>query len=189
MVQAGERTGNAPLLPPFLAAATLQVPGGRDRCAPPPLSRHSLNKSPLGSVFPSGHERRLHMHRAPTHRRKIHCAGLALALAGALGSSPALAQDGKAVADVVVIVDTSTSMKDPGMDPERTSLLVAKLFSDIVPGDLAVVRMLDLEADKSLLPRRDTGQMQPCMENPSQQCHVVAPVTDWMVDARKGRFG
>src|SRR4051795_2321217 len=35
MVQAGERTGNAPLLPPFFAAATLRVPCGRDRCAPP----------------------------------------------------------------------------------------------------------------------------------------------------------
>jgi hypothetical protein len=33
MVQAGERTGNAPLLPPFIAAAALPVPRGRDRCA------------------------------------------------------------------------------------------------------------------------------------------------------------
>ena len=37
--------------------------------------------------------------------------------------------------DVVVIVDTSTSMHDPGMDPERASLLVTKLLADIVPGD------------------------------------------------------
>src|SRR3954464_2821574 len=36
MVQAGERTGNAPLLPPLIAAATRRVPRGRARCAPPP---------------------------------------------------------------------------------------------------------------------------------------------------------
>ena len=46
----------------------------------------------------------------------------------------------QASADVVVLVDTSTSMVQPGMDPERTSLLVTKLFADIVPGNLAVGR-------------------------------------------------
>jgi hypothetical protein len=95
----------------------------------------------------------------------------------------------QAVADVVVIVDTSVSMKEPGMDPERTSLLVAKLFSDIVPGDLAVVRVLDLEVDKRLLPSRDTGRMEPCSEDPHRSCHVVEATSDWMADARKGRFG
>src|SRR3954470_14490730 len=35
MVQAGERTGNAPLLPPFIAAATRRVSRGREGCAPP----------------------------------------------------------------------------------------------------------------------------------------------------------
>jgi hypothetical protein len=94
-----------------------------------------------------------------------------------------------AIADVVVIVDTSTSMKEPGMDPERTSLLVAKLFSDIVPGDLAVARILDLQADQALLPNRATGKTQPCSEDPSKQCNMVEPATDWMADARRGRFG
>jgi hypothetical protein len=96
---------------------------------------------------------------------------------------------GKAIADVVVIVDTSVSMKEPGMDPERSSLLVAKLFSDIVPGDLAVLRALDLAADKQLLPSRDTGRIEPCLEDPSRSCHVVEAAADWMADARKGRFG
>src|SRR5690348_14154854 len=36
MAQAGERMGNASRLPPFLAAATLWLPRGRDRRAPPP---------------------------------------------------------------------------------------------------------------------------------------------------------
>src|SRR5437764_783160 len=54
---------------------------------------------------------------------------------------------GQTTADVVVVVDTSTSISKAGMDPERTSLLVAKLLADIVPGDLAVVRLLDLSKD------------------------------------------
>jgi hypothetical protein len=128
------------------------------------------------------------MHQGWIEKRRMCCT--ALAVAGVLGgASPVLAQTDKAVADVVVIVDTSTSMTEPGMDPERTSLLVAKLFSDIVPGDLAVARILDLVADKQLLPGRDTGRVEPCPENPSRQCHVLDAVTDWMADARKGRFG
>src|SRR5690349_3300258 len=115
---------------------------------------------------------------------------LALAVVcGLAGVSLAKAQDGKATADVVVIVDTSLSMKEPGMDPERTSLLVAKLFSDIVPGDLAVVRLMDLVADKNLLPNRSTGRMEPCPESPTGMCEVVEQATDWMAEARKGRFG
>lgn len=117
------------------------------------------------------------------------CWSLGLLLGLVLLAPAIAAGDDKATADVVVIVDTSVSMKEPGMDPERTSLLVAKLFSDIVPGDLAVVRVLDLEADKQLLPRRDTGRVQPCLEDPSQLCHVVDAASDWMADARKGRFG
>jgi hypothetical protein len=114
----------------------------------------------------------------------------ALAAAGILASPhQGVAQDGKAAADVVVIVDTSLSMKEPGMDPERTSLLVAKLFSDIVPGDLSVVRLLDLRADQNLLPSRPTGQTKPCVEDPSRQCQVVEQATNWMTEARKGRLG
>ncbi|HEX4963436.1 MAG TPA: choice-of-anchor X domain-containing protein [Thermoanaerobaculia bacterium] len=128
------------------------------------------------------------MHQGWIGKRRTCRAALAVACVLG-GASPVLAQDDKAVADVVIIVDTSVSMKEPGMDPERTSLLVAKMFADIVPGDLAVVRMLDLEADKQLLPGRDTGRIEPCTENPSQQCHVIAPASDWLADARKERFG
>lgn len=118
----------------------------------------------------------------------LGCLVLLLALTlPAAAAAPADAD--QAVSDVVVIVDTSTSMKVPGMDPERTSLLVAKLFSDIVPGDLAVVRALDLVSDQALLPNRATGRTQPCDEDPSKQCNMVEPATDWMSDARRGRFG
>ena len=91
--------------------------------------------------------------------------------------------------DVVVIVDTSTSMHDPGMDPERASLLVTKLLADIVPGDLAVVRLLDLSGDKAWLPRSETGQTMPCSEDTSKTCQRVEPTSDWDKDARAGRFG
>lgn len=103
-------------------------------------------------------------------------------------SPPAAAQD-SAVADVVVVVDTSTSMRDPGMDPERASLLVTKLLSDIVPGDLAVVRLLDLEDDVKDLPSRDTGETIPCGEDPTQTCNRVEPVGDWQANARNKKLG
>ncbi|HKI06081.1 MAG TPA: choice-of-anchor X domain-containing protein [Thermoanaerobaculia bacterium] len=128
------------------------------------------------------------MQRGSIERLWIY--GAALAAAGILaGPYQAAAQDDKAAADVAVIVDTSLSMKEPGMDPERTSLLVAKLFSDIVPGDLSVVRLMDLVADANLLPRRLTGRMIPCEDHPGQQCQEVKQTTDWMAEARKGRFG
>jgi len=89
------------------------------------------------------------------------------------------ADDTTARADVVLIVDNSFSMQQPGMDPERSSLLMAMLFSDIVPGDLAVVRMLDLHDDVALLPSRPTGASRPCDEDPSRQCGVVEPTVPW----------
>jgi hypothetical protein len=51
-VSAGERTGNAPRLPPFFAAATFQVPRGRDPCAPPPrlLPHHPRRPTPTGGA-------------------------------------------------------------------------------------------------------------------------------------------
>ena len=94
-----------------------------------------------------------------------------------------------AVADVVVVVDTSTSMKEPGMDPERTSLLVAKLLADIVPGDLAIVRLLDVALDAESLPSRETGKMMPCAEDPAKSCHQVDPTSDWDADARRKQLG
>jgi hypothetical protein len=93
------------------------------------------------------------------------------------------------IADVVVVVDTSTSMKQPGMDPERTSLLVTKLLADIVPGELAAVRLLDLVKDAKLLPGRQTNTKEPCQEDPTRLCNMVEPASDWHEDARSGRFG
>ncbi len=102
--------------------------------------------------------------------------------------APVRAQE-PAVADVVVIVDTSTSMVEEGMDPQWASLLVTKLFTDIVPGDLAVVRLLDLKADQDLLLRRETGVTEPCAEDPTKQCEVVEPASDWQQDARDKKLG
>lgn len=82
-----------------------------------------------------------------------------------------------AKANVVVIVDTSTSMKEDGMDPQRTSLLVAKLFADIVPGELAVVRLLDLVKDGSLFPFKTVGEKVPCSEDPSQMCESIGSIS------------
>ena len=112
-------------------------------------------------------------------------AGLAVALAFTL---PSLGED-LAKADVVVLVDTSTSMREDGMDPERTSLLVAKLLADIVPGELAVVRLLDLYADRDVLPRRPTGEKQPCAEDPNKICDMVEPASDWEEEARSNTLG
>ena len=92
-------------------------------------------------------------------------------------------------ADVVVIVDTSTSMKEPGMDPDRASLLVSKLLADIVPGNLAVVRLLGIGPDSGLLPSRPTGEFGPCPETPQEKCGKVERATDWDADARKNKFG
>ncbi|MCB2262778.1 MAG: hypothetical protein LGR52_07560 [Candidatus Thiosymbion ectosymbiont of Robbea hypermnestra] len=92
--------------------------------------------------------------------------------------------------DVVIIVDTSRSMTNPGMDPERTSLLVAKLYADIVPGNLAVVRLLDLSADRELLPRRETDETRRCKkEGRDRVCNIVESTEDWAELARENRHG
>lgn len=106
-----------------------------------------------------------------------------------LSTTPAWATSPLAVADVVVVVDTSISMKQPGMDPERTSLLVTKLLADIVPGQLTVVRLLDLAADNAWIPSRDTGKTVPCLEDPSQSCHLTEPIGDWEKIARENTYG
>ena len=100
----------------------------------------------------------------------------------------ASAQD-HAVADAVVIVDTSTSMREVGMDPERASLLVTKLLADIVPGELAVIRLLDVDADRNVIPHRLTGRAMPCAEDPSRPCQEVEQATNWEADARSKRLG
>lgn len=91
--------------------------------------------------------------------------------------------------DVVVIVDTSTSMRRAGMDPERSSLLVTKLLADIAPGDLAVIRLLDLAADRALVPSRPLDENVACAEDTSQDCRRVEPTADWHADARTHRYG
>jgi hypothetical protein len=113
---------------------------------------------------------------------------IAVAALAALAGQPAAAQ-GAAEADVVVVVDTSTSMREPGMDPERTSLLVTKLLSDIAPGSLAVVRLLDLKADSGVLPSKNMGEFMPCAEDPSQRCERVEAATDWWASARGQKLG
>ena len=110
-------------------------------------------------------------------------------LAGLLLPEAAHAFQAHATADVVVIVDTSTSMKEPAMDPKGTSVLVAKLLSDIVPGDLAVVRLLDLRKDKNLLPSELTGRYIPCSEVPTNQCPEVRATNDWYSNTRRDKFG
>jgi hypothetical protein len=114
----------------------------------------------------------------------------ARALLMAVLAANAFAQDRRpATADAVVIVDTSTSMRQNGMDPTRASLLVTKLLADIVPGDLAVVRLLDLDYDKDVIPSRPTGTLVPCSEDPSRTCHSVDAATDWEGDARSRQLG
>jgi hypothetical protein len=117
--------------------------------------------------------------------RGVICAAIAIPLWVCL---PLRAAD-PAVADVVVIVDTSTSMSSPGMDPQRTSLLVAKLFADIVPGDLAVIRLLDLSKDIRWLPSKNTGKKVPCSEDPSRTCEHIEPIGDWYADVHAHRYG
>jgi len=96
----------------------------------------------------------------------------------------------QATADVVVAVDTSTSMGQPGMDPERTSLLVAKLLADIVPGNLAVVRLLDLEKDKKWIPSKEIpGEKVKCAEDPSKECSKVEAEGDWDSVIRANKYG
>ncbi|MDQ3281186.1 MAG: hypothetical protein M3Q69_07215, partial [Acidobacteriota bacterium] len=113
---------------------------------------------------------------------------VSMLLAG-LAAGASAQQDRKAVADVVVLVDTSTSMRQIGMDPERASLLVTKLLADIVPGDLAVVRLLDAMADGDVLPSRQTGERIPCSEDPAEMCERVEPAIDWEAAARDRRLG
>ena len=96
----------------------------------------------------------------------------AIAIVLLIASLPAQAPPPAWDADVVVIVDTSISMAESGMDPERASLLVAKLFSDIVPGKLAVIRLLDLMQDKDLVPTTATKKKGKC-EDGGGECTVA----------------
>jgi hypothetical protein len=91
--------------------------------------------------------------------------------------------------DVVVIVDTSITMNNPGMDPERASLLLTKLLSDIAPGRLSVIRLLDVRKDAALLPGKATGVREPCAEDPSRMCDMVEMDGDWGKKAREERLG
>ena len=86
------------------------------------------------------------------------------------GLAPLLNAQDSFEADVVLVVDTSRSMLESGMDPERTSLLVSKLFSDIVPGKLAVLRLMSATQDKESAGMVQTGEFKPCREDPSMNC-------------------
>ncbi|MCP3959682.1 MAG: hypothetical protein GY719_17680, partial [bacterium] len=125
--------------------------------------------------------------RSESVSRPVLCGFMAALLVAIAG--PANSQDQGAVADVAVIVDTSDSMRQPGMDRERTSLLVTKLLADIVPGELAAIRLLDVVADKDVLPQRDTGRIERCSEDPNKDCNVIEPTSDWEADARRDRLG
>lgn len=129
---------------------------------------------------------------AAPHRRLRRWSAVALLLgfiAAATASLPALAAGTEPQADVVIIVDTSKSMADPGMDPERSSLLVAWLLADILPGDLAVVRLLDLVRDRADLPRNETGESATCTEGGLSPCERIEPIGDWDALARDKLLG
>lgn len=121
-------------------------------------------------------------------RQRIPVLLAACSIAALVGHASARQQDA-ATADVVVVVDTSTSMREAGMDPERASLLVTKLLADIVPGHFAVVRLLDVSDDANLIPSRQTGRTLPCVDDPSSLCNEVEPATDWEAEARSKSFG
>jgi hypothetical protein len=74
-------------------------------------------------------------------------------------------------ADVVVLDDTSASMKDN--DPQNTIVLVTRLLADIVPGKVGAVRLFDIDREKAVVGGRDTGRTQPCPDNPSVTCHIL----------------
>jgi hypothetical protein len=116
---------------------------------------------------------------------------LAAAVVGlALLLTPAAVRGGTdAEADVVLVVDTSGSMSRPGMDPERTSLLVSRLFTDIVPGRLAVVRLHDVVLDSDVLRSRETGEVVPCADDEQETCFQVEAVGDWNELAREHQVG
>ena len=102
---------------------------------------------------------------------------------GAVTGATICAQTPRAQADVVLVVDNSLSIKQPGFDPERTSLLVTRLFSDIVPGGLAVIRVLDLKRDAELLPSKRSGKQTPCQDS-GATCEQVTQATDWVQAVR-----
>ena len=90
---------------------------------------------------------------------------------------------------VAVIVDTSISMKEEGMDPERAFLLVSRLLSDVVPGQLTFIRLVDLTNDQKLLPHKNLNKTGPCKEDPLKTCTQVENTADWMQLARDQKYG
>jgi len=90
---------------------------------------------------------------------------------------------------VVIIVDTSVSMTDIGMDPQRVSLLVSKLLSDVIPGNLSYVKLLDLGTDSLLLPSKKTGRKIPCGENINNRCFEVKHIGNWTEMAHDKEYG
>lgn len=93
--------------------------------------------------------------------------------------------------DVVVIVDTSISMKNKRMDPNRASLLVSKLLSDVIPeGRLSYIRLLDLAKDSALLPSKETGEKIACGEDERAICNrVEADIEEWIRLSNEKGYG
>ncbi len=104
------------------------------------------------------------------HRAAVHGPTTALALAWLACFGASLSAQDSFPTDVAVVVDTSRSMLNPGMDPERTSVLVSKLFSDIVPGKLAILRLMSATRDKERVGMVQSGEFKPCREDPSMNC-------------------
>lgn len=126
-----------------------------------------------------------------TYLNRIFAGFCALVFSSVVGSTLASHDVAHAApkVDVVVVVDNSVSMKDPGMDPDRSSLLVSKLLADLVPGHLAVVRLLDVSRDEKWLPREETDERVPCHDDPRQTCTRVIQKGDWEELVRENRHG
>nr|VFK58066.1 MAG: hypothetical protein BECKUNK1418G_GA0071005_10021 [Candidatus Kentron sp. UNK]VFK68236.1 MAG: hypothetical protein BECKUNK1418H_GA0071006_10011 [Candidatus Kentron sp. UNK] len=90
---------------------------------------------------------------------------------------------------VAIIVDTSVSMREAGMDPKRSSLLVTRLFSDIVPGQLSVIKLIELSEHEMDLPSRKTADTKPCDDDASRSCSIIEPVGDWGAVMREKKLG
>jgi hypothetical protein len=114
------------------------------------------------------------------------CAGLAL-LPGA--AQLWAQQPGDPEPAVVTIVDTSVSMREAGMDPQWSALLVTKLLTDLVPGRFAVVRLIDSNRDADQIQPAKTGETIPCPEDPSSRCDLVSPQADLEEVARTRLLG
>ena len=87
----------------------------------------------------------------------------------------------------IIMVDTSRSMATPGMDGNRSSLLVSKLFTDILPGRLTVIPIVGPSGRPEL--KSTKGAEIPCIEDPTIICTQVEPSNDWNMVAKDQQLG